>query len=215
MSFSAAHWLRDQPTVAVPDGFYFCEATGAARDALARQADTDWGTFLRARATDLGPGARLLVQMVGTDAAGDVTARRLLRAMFEVAGGMVDDGALATGAVQGYVLPVYARTVDEARAPLARDDIPFTEIECRTDPVPNPYLAAWRTDGDAARYARDYAAFVRGFTESSLRQHLFDGAADRDATVDEFFRRLTARFATDPERDRFDDWTLTVVLERN
>jgi hypothetical protein len=28
------------------------------------------------------------------------------------------------------------------------------------------------------------------------------------------FRRLTARFAADPERDPFEDWTLTVVLIR-
>jgi hypothetical protein len=38
---------------------------------------------------------------------------------------------------------------------------------------------------------------------------------DADAAVDEFFTRLTARFEADPERDRFDDWTLTVVLARN
>ena len=56
LSFSAAHWLRRQPDVAVP-GFYFCEATGSARAALATQADADWTAFLEARAADLAPGA--------------------------------------------------------------------------------------------------------------------------------------------------------------
>ena len=86
-----------------------------------------------------------------------------------------------------------------------------------TDPVPNPYFTKWRSDGDADAYAAAYAAFVRGFTESSLRENLFvpgtRGAAVDDL-VDAFFARLTARFAADPERDRFEDWTLTVVLGR-
>ena len=62
-----------------------------------------------------------------------------------------------------------------------------------------------------------YAAFVRGFTESSLREHLFTAVATNNGAsgvLDEFFTRLTTRFAVDPTRDRFDDWTLTVVLAR-
>jgi hypothetical protein len=93
----------------------------------------------------------------------------------------------------------------------------FTVVECRTDPVANPYFEKWRADHDAAAYATAYAAFVRGFTESSLRTNLFaPGSHGKkvDDLVDEFFARLTTRFAADPERDRFEDWTLTVVLAR-
>jgi SAM dependent carboxyl methyltransferase len=227
LSFSAAHWLRTQPTVDVPGGFYFCEATGKARTALAAQADADWTTFLEARASDLASGGRLLVQMVGSapaaEAGGEprVTARLLLRAMAEVATGMASAGDLDPGAVERYVLAVYARTPDEARAPLERSGSTlagsFTVVECRTDPVANPYLDQWRADGDAQTYAKSYAAFVRGFTESSLHTNLFaPGSQGKsvDDLVDEFFARLAARFAADPERDRFEDWTLTVVLER-
>jgi hypothetical protein len=215
VSFSAAHWLRDPPAIAVPEGFYFCDATGAARAALSAQARDDWTNFLTARGTDLHPGGRLLVQMVGTDASGNVTARRLLRAMAEVAAGMADDGLVGHDAVAGYVLPVYARTVGEARAPLARAEIPFSEIECRTDAVPNPYFTQWQADGDAAHYAETYTAFVRGFTESSLRNQLFEAVEDPERALAEFFERLSRRFRADPERDRFDDWTLTVLLARD
>jgi hypothetical protein len=227
VSFSAAHWLREQPKAAVPNGFYFCEAMGKARTALAEEADADWTSFLQARASDLAAGGHLLAQMVGSatrvdGAEPDVTARKLLQAMTEVATGMANNGILDRGAVRRYVLPVYARTVDEALAPLARAGSPvhdaFTVIECRTDPVANPYFTKWSSDHDNAAYARAYAAFVRGFTESSLREHLFVPSAtktDVDSAVDEFFTRLTARFEADPERDRFDDWTLTVVLARN
>jgi len=226
MSFSAAHWLRMQPDVVIPNGFYFCEATGAARARLAAQADADWTAFLVARAADLARGGGILVQMVGTEVdAGDaepkVTARTLLRAMAEVAAEMAKEGALDPKAVEHYVLGAYARTVEEARAPLTRAGSPvaglFTEIECRTDAVANPYYTKWQADGDAAAYATAYAAFVRGFTESSLRDHLFTPGVRGttvDAALDDFFARLAARFRADPERDRFEDWTLTVVLAR-
>jgi hypothetical protein len=166
--------------------------------------------------------------MVGTDVdVGDgdgepkVTARTLLRAMFEVAQDMVKAGTLDPKAVERYVLGAYARTVEEARAPLSRAGSPvaglFTEVECRTDAVPNPYFTKWQADGDASAYATAYAAFVRGFTESSLRDHLFAPGVRGttvDAALDDFFARLAARFRADPERDQFEDWTLTVVLAR-
>jgi hypothetical protein len=74
-----------------------------------------------------------------------------------------------------------------------------------------------RRDGDAAAYGQWYAAFVRASAESSLRETLFvPGArgAAADELLDESFTHLAERFAADPERDRFEDWTLTVVLER-
>jgi hypothetical protein len=225
LSFSAAHWLRRQPEVAVPEGIYFPEATGRARDALTAQADADWTAFLAARAADLAPGARLLVQMVGTDPAPGpdaprVTGRLLLRAMGEVAAQMAREGLLDPAALERYVLPVYARTPAEARRPVEGEGPPPAgafEVEvCRVDEVPNPYLERWRSDGDADTYARSYAGFARAFTESSLREHLFAPAApaDVDRLVDDYYARLTERFAADPERDRFEDWTLTVVLAR-
>jgi hypothetical protein len=114
---------------------------------------------------------------------------------------------------------VYARTPAEARAPLERPG-PIAEAfrleVARTDPVANPYLDQWRADGDAAAYGRAYAAFVRGFTESSLRDNLFGSAGHGDtaALLDDYFARLERRFAADPEADPFEDWTLSVVLTR-
>jgi hypothetical protein len=226
LSFSAAHWLRTQPDLVLPGGFYFSEAIGDARAALAAQATDDWTAFLIARAADLQPSGRLLVQMVGTDpttipAGSGITARKLMLAMSEVAGELVADGLLDAARVKRYVLPVYARTPAEARAPFEGQDATlrdlFELIECRTDPVANPYLQQWRTDRDSAAYGRAYSAFVRAFTESNLREHLFargrDGA-EADAVLDDYFARLARRFAADPERDRFEDWTLTVVLAR-
>jgi hypothetical protein len=225
LSFSAAHWLREAPAVVVPEAFYFCEATGAVRAALAAQADADWTSFLASRAVDLAAGGRLVVQTIGTDPGSGggprVTARKLLLAMTDVARDLVDEGALRT-AFERYLLPAYARTAEEASAPLERAGSPtagaFELIACRTDPVANPYLDRWAADGDAEAYGHSYAAFVRAFTESSLRRGLFApgalGGRRPDALLDDYFARLTERFSADPERDPFEDWTLTVVLER-
>jgi hypothetical protein len=142
-------------------------------------------------------------------------------AMSEVAQELVAEGKLDAAVCDRYILPVYARTAAEARAPLEGSSAPlrdqFEVLECRTDPVANPYLDQWRSDGDAAVYGRSYSAFVRAFTESSLRDHLFVPGArsgDANALLDEYFDRLAQRFATDPERDAFEDWTLTVALAR-
>lgn len=226
VSFSAAHWLRRQPAVVVSDGLYFSEATGDACAMLAEQAAADWVAFLSARAADLAPGGRLVVQTVGTDpesapTGAGVTARKLMLAMSQVADEFVASGLLDRGWVDRYVLPVYARTPAEARTPFQGNgaelrDV-FELVECRTDPVANPYLRTLYADHDAAAYARSYTEFVRAFTESSLREHLFLPGArggDPDALLDQYFARLTDRFAADPERDRFEDWTLTVVLAR-
>jgi SAM dependent carboxyl methyltransferase len=226
VSFSAAHWLRRQPEVSVPRGFYFSEAIGDARAALAAQAGADWISFLEARAADLAQGGRLVVQMVGTDPSHEppgagVTGRKLALAMSEVANELVAEGALDRGCTDRYVLPVYARTPAEARAPLDQQGSPLREafelIECRTDPVPNPYVDRWRSDHDAAGYGHAYGGFARAFTESNMREHLF-GPGTRgenpDALLDRYFARLTERFAADPERDAFEDWTLTVLLGR-
>jgi hypothetical protein len=226
LSFSAAHWLRIQPDVFVPGGFYFSEATGDALTALEAQAASDWTAFLQARAADLAPGGRMLAQMVGTDsdvepAGAGVTGRKLMLAMSEVGNELVAEGSLDATRVQRYILPVYARTPAEARAPFAPDDGRLGElfdvVHCRTDPIANPYFEQWRADGDADAYGRNYCAFVRAFTESNLREHLIApevGKPQADALLDEYFARLAGRFAADPERDRFEDWTLTVVVAR-
>lgn len=224
VSYSAAHWLQTQPDVTV-DGFYFCEASGAAREQLAQQADADWTQFLEMRAEDLAKGAHLIVQMVGTDTSEPgtpkVTARALLQAMAEVASQMADDGLLERAAVDRYVLPVVARTVDEARHPFEVEGSvvasSFTADVVRTDPVANPYLDQWRRDHDDDAYGRSYAAFVRGFTESSIRDNLVTpGAkgASVDVVLDGYYDRLRRRFTADPEADAFEDWTLTVVATR-
>lgn len=222
LSFSAAHWLRDEPIAPVPGSFLIADATGDDRAALARQADGDWTAFLERRAGELASGALLFVQMIGTetrDGAEHVTAARLLHAMRDVTGSMVDRGRLDPAARHAFVFPTYMRTVAEAVAPLDRADSPvrgaFDVALARVDHVANPYFEAYQASGDVATYAEQYVAFVRAFSESSLREGLF-GPGSRDGTaddvLDEFYDELRRRTALDPEWSKFEDWTLTVAL---
>ena len=198
VSFSAAHWLREQPTVAV-DGFYFCDATGDAATTLTAQADADWTAFLTARAQDLAPGARLLVQDVGTEpVVGGDGARHREQAADGDARRRRADGRCrrARSRCRGAVPPPRVRPHPGRGCRANRRDsdlaAAFTVIEARTDPVANPYLTAWKADGDAAAYGKAYATFVRGFTESSFREHLFTpGAVGQvEQRIDEYFARL-------------------------
>lgn len=224
MSFNAAHWLSRLPRVHAPGALYFDRVHGAARESLARAADADWRRFLASRASELVPDGRLLVQCVGAvpSPSGGVraSAGALLALMQEVAAGLVADGALSQDALDAYVLPVYARTVSEATRPLDEGEGlgDLLEIEvAEAVEVPSPYEAALARTGDAASYAASYAAFVRGFSESSLRLGLFDpGARSLSGAelADRFFIELERRMAAEPGRHAFEDWTLTVLLRR-
>ena len=225
VSFSAAHWLREEPTARVADSFLISDATGQDRRALAEQADRDWSRFLAMRAADLAVGGVLFVQMIGSlppdGHEQQVTARKLIRAMYDVAKGMVDDGRLRQEALDRYVFPTYMRTVAEATAPLDRPSsrlAPSLRIDvAQVDEVPNPYFEAYRETGDRQVYAEHYVAFVRAFSESTIRKGLLGPGiigGSLDAVVDDFYADLQRRTALDPEWSRFEDWTLTVALTR-
>jgi len=225
LSFSAAHWFRDAPTAPSRGSMSAMDATGSARMALSKQADDDWTRFLTMRASDLAPGGLLFVQMIGTrvdaDGTRHVTAERLLRAMYEVATDMVEGGQLRQDALDKFVFPTYMRTADEARAPLERPGSPvaaqFRTDEIAVNPVPNPYLDALHNRGDRREYAERYIAFVRAFTESTLRRGLFEIGApgqDVDGSIERFYTELQGRTRADPEWSIFEDWTLTVALTR-
>ena len=224
VSFSAAHWYRDNPRAAVPNSICAVDGSGPPQTALAAQADEDWTRFLAMRAADLAPGGVLFVQMIGTAVDGDgrhqVTAARLLRAMHDTAAGLVDAGHLRREALERFVFPTYMRTVEEAAAPLERAGSPaagrFRADRIAVSPIANPYLPIRHDHGDEA-YATAYVAFVRAFTESTLRRALFEpGATDEsvDAMTDGFYADLQRRTAVDPHWSVFEDWTLTVALTR-
>jgi hypothetical protein len=204
---NAAHWLREQPHVRVPEGMYFSDATGNARATLAEQAAGDWRAFLTARTAELRPGGRLLVQGIGSTEAG-VSAAKLLTVMWQVAVRLADDGKLDRAALDDYVFPVYCRSAEEVA--VVPPGLALASVT--SDEVANPYWEQYERTGDAAAYAKTYTEFVRAFAAPSLTSGLFGGSAD---LCDAYFARFEAATVADPAAGRYECWVVRAVFARD
>jgi hypothetical protein len=217
---NAAHWYREQPQVGEFDGMYFSAALGAQRERLAVQAAADWTRFLEARARELARGGRLLVQGIGVDDEGRVSAGRLLEQMWAVALDLSGRGLLDRAVLGEYVFPVYCRSAAEAKAPMEPGGplaARFEVVAADSQEVANPYWEMLERSGDREAYASAYAAFVRAFSESALERGLFAPGAvgvEPKALGEEFFAAFERATAADPEAGRYEAYVLTVILAR-
>lgn len=227
MSFMAAHWLSAAVSLNSPGTLFFADIKGPARQEIAAIANRDWTTFLRQRAREVKPGGWLVFETMSSimdpsDPSGLAAGgHRLYRAFWQVADAMTQDGYLDRDRLDGFVFPLYFRELDEVRAPLEREGdlkTAFEIVELEAELIANPYVESWRRDRDDSAYAKAYAAFARGFAESSFRNGLFNPCAnqnnDADALADMFFTRLEDLFRAEPERHVFDNHSMTLVLRR-
>lgn len=228
MSFTALQWLHAAVELPSPNTLYFADLEDPARRELARLAARDWAQFLRKRALELRPNGRLLVQCLGAvadpHAPGGIEpgVRGLFRLLWEVASDLADDGHVDRGVLDKFVMPQWFRTVEEARAPIEQEaDLSraFAIEELSIESVALPFAQAYRRNGDADGYAAGYAAFVRGFSESTFRDLVFaPSSGDARATAElteEFFARLEARFRARPGEHDYAVRSLVVLLRRN
>jgi S-adenosylmethionine-dependent carboxyl methyltransferase len=221
MCSNAAHWLREQPRISIPDGMYFCEATGSEREGIAEQAAGDWLLFLSARAAELAPGGRMLVQGIASSDDGErVSASKLLRSMWRAAADLAEEEVLDRETLERYVFPVYCRSPSEGTAPLEKEGPLAGSLEpitARLEEVANPYWELFERDGDAEAYAKTYVEFVRAFAETAMLAGLFEPGArgiEPADLCDRYFNRLRELNATDPESGRYECWILRLVVER-
>jgi gibberellin A4 carboxyl methyltransferase len=219
-SGSAAHWLSQQPAgLDMPGSLYRSDAPATERDKILAQAAADWQRFLAARAEELRPGGVLLVQMLGTDAAAEpprVSAAGLLGLMNTLFLQLIEEGAVPRDIYARYCFPVVPRTVEEACAPVLGPLADRLELlHAGLTPIASPYDAALDATGDVAAFARNYTAFTRAFSESSLTEGMFrHGTGDPKALADVFFARMEQALAADPQAYPFDDLTLAVLVRR-
>ena len=224
MCSNAVHWLREQPRARVPDGMYFSDASGKAREELAGQAARNWEAFLTARAAELAEGGLMLVQGIGSTVSesgeAEVSAARLLRVMWKVAVGLAEDGLLKRETLDGYVLSVYCRTVEESTMPV-EDGGPLVGVldlvSSGVVEVANPYWETFERERDPGAYAEAYVDFVRAWSESTMLEHLFEPGAigvDPQALSNMFFDRLRDATAADPAAGRYRAWIVRVLFRR-
>lgn len=211
LSFAAAQWLASPGPIDAGTAIYFDQLEGAARERMAEQAHADWTTFLRRRADELAPAGRLVVNMMGIPDGGTAAGHDAWRLVRTICVELAGKGALDPDRLDEYVIPVYERTTEEVRRPFSEGIGERLELqELRTAPVENPSAAAYREDGDAARFARGFTGFFRAFSEPSLRT----GLAASEEAIEELYRRLQAAIEEEADTFAFEVNAVTAVIAR-
>src|SRR5262245_60218151 len=171
ISGSAARrlWLQP-PDPDMPRSLYRSDAPAGELPKILKQAASDWEAFLCARAEELQPGGVLLVLMLGSDDSVDpirISAAALLKLMNDCALQLIRAGDIPSDIYARYCFPVVPRTIAEASAPVEGALADRLELfHCGLTAVPSPYQRALESSGDVDRFARDYTAFTRAFSES-------------------------------------------------
>jgi len=184
--------------------------------AFAKQARDDLGAFAHARAAELVPGGKLLIQVFGSgddyrtcDGLYDV----LNDAMLE----LLDDGMLARNDYEAFYQPVYFRNLDELTSPLADPKSPTAALfqleRAETYEVPVPFVEEFRRTGDADRYATAYTDFFRAFTEPVLRS-AFQSHPSLDRLIAEIYGRAKRLVQHEPERYEFHYVSIAALFTR-
>jgi len=226
--FTASHWLSRALAPYSPGTVWFADLEGEARREFAAFARADWTQFLRCRAAELRPNGMIIVSTLGSVPDDSEmngvrsSARKLYRAVYDVANEMVSDGLLEASTLDHFVFPLWFPTAEEAVAPLNEEpDLKeaFEIIETSVTPTPvHPNDVYEDSLGDPVTYARLYAGYIRGFGESTLRLHLFGPSAkspaDIDNRIEEFFERLTRYYEAGLGQHASETMIATLVLRR-
>jgi SAM dependent carboxyl methyltransferase len=193
------------------------EVTNAEEKTFADLANSDLQDFARARATELIPGGKLLIQVFGAgdeyrtcDGLYDVLNDAVLMAM--------DQGMISRDAYDQYYQPVYFRTLSELTAPFKDPDSDvshlFTLEQSEVYEVPVPFVQEYEKTGDIDAYAAAYTNFFRAFTEAVLRLNFADHPS-LDTLVEFVFERSEQLVRQYPERYEFHYVAVAALLTRS
>ncbi len=222
-TFNAIGFLSRRPLERLPD---YILANGpsrrggvgavseADRACFARQARADLESFLQARASELVPGGRLLVQVFG---AGE--SRRTCDGIYDALNDalleLVANGTITREDYETFYQPVYFRTLEELTGPLIDGDAAglFRLDHAETYEVPVPFVEEFEQSGDVARFAAGYTRFFRAFTEPVVRL-AFAARADLESLVAETFERAERLIRDDPDRYEFHYVAVAALMTR-
>lgn len=212
LSFAAAQWLASPGPTDAGTALYFDQLEGAARERMADQAHADWTTFLRRRADELAASGQLVVNLMGIPDGGTAAGHDAWGMVRAICVELADEGLLDPAHLARYVIPIYERTEEELRRPFVEGFDGRLELkEMQIAPVENPAAAAYRKDGDAAGFARDFTAFFRAFSEPSLEA----GLAASGEALEELYKRLRSRLEADADTFAFEVNAVTAVIARS
>jgi hypothetical protein len=189
--------------------------TEAEREPFRLQAAEDLRRFYLARAEELASGGKLLVQVFGRDETHS-TSHGIYDVLSDAILDQVEAGRLPKKAYERLVFPIYFRTLEELVAPLKTDGTLKSAIRIdnlKTREVPVPFNSALAATGDRAAWAKNYAGFLRAFTESILVAALPDDAI-KAKTVEQIYQRVEERLTADPSRYEFHYVSIAALITR-
>ena len=224
MTFNAIAFFSKRPLASLPD---YIQPNGpslrrgigsvseADRTVCAQQSMTDLEAFLQARAAELIPGGKLLIEVFGC---GDDfrTCDGIFDALNDALLEVIDAGLIDRAAYERYYQPNYMRTLAELTAPVSNGGAfaPLYRLErAETYETPVPFVEDYRASGDLATYARHYTDFFRAFTEPILRT-AFAGP-HVDDLINDIYGRAERLVRDHPERYEFHWVSVAVLLTRN
>jgi hypothetical protein len=224
-TFNAVGWLSSLPAVRLPRFISPSPpAPRASREGVSvspeerapfvLQAREDMVNFYRARAAELRPGGKLLVQVFGRNDQYD-TANGIVDGLSDAMLDMVHDGRITSDVYEQFIFPVFYRSLEELLPQPEGNGITrafrVDKAEARECRVPfNEELV--RT-GDRRVWAQSFAGFIRAFSEPVVAAG-FPDTPDRSGLVEELYRRMVDRFASDPDRYEFHFISLGALLTR-
>ncbi|MEQ8782746.1 MAG: hypothetical protein RIE06_24005 [Roseibium album] len=224
-TFNAIGFLSRRPVDEMP-GYIFPNGPSTERNngyvspedrrAFANQAKQDVEAFLKARARELVPGGKLLVQVFGaTDTA--CTSDGIYDLLNDAVVAFVETGEISKDTYDRYYQPVYMRHLDELTEPVSDPRFEssglFTIDDARDYEITVPFVERYKEDGDIERFARDYVNFFRAFTEAVLLHALPSGPGSQDL-VDRIYKRAVEILKADPARYPFRYVAVQMVLTR-
>ncbi|MES0869573.1 hypothetical protein [Pseudovibrio sp. SCP19] len=183
-SFNATVFLSERPLERLPDyvmpnGPSLSDERGSIsakdKEVCEKQAAHDLETFLKARANELAPGGKLMLQTVGRNE--HVSTADGIVNLFNLS--LLDhvaDGSISQDTYERYYHPVYIRSLEQLTAPVKPGSGSLSHLfnidkaECYETPV--PFVEQYKQDNDASAYARQIVNFYRAFTEAPLRAAL-------------------------------------------
>jgi hypothetical protein len=196
------HWLSAVPGT-IADQIYANLTTGAAREALRRQAEDDWRTFLTERGRELVDGGELVLVAGASEPDGRSGAEALFTVIGDVLATMVTVGGLRPGEHERIFYPTWNRTPGEWLAPFGGElSDAFEVVDSRLDAADDAQTyPQYARDHDAGGFAAAYTRFVRAITEHPFFRALDPdrSPADRAAVVEDFYRRLQGALEEHPD----------------
>jgi hypothetical protein len=135
---------------------------------------------------------------------------------------MVTSGVIGATALDSFIFPLWFPTEEEACAPIIEEpDLKqaFEIIEASVKPAPvNSNDVYENALNDPETYSQLYVGYIRGFSESTLRLHLFGPSAksvdELDQLTNEYFERLADYYLAEPGQHGSETMIMTLVLRR-